>query len=139
MESRSVRGFIDNYVKAKKENRTCFFAGLGLLEHITKMVAIRFQHLGLMVGNTSEWIFRRPGDILTVVSGSGEASIPRILVEEGKRIGMIILSIVGNEDSTIAKKSDIYIVLEDIEQREKYFAVGAEESKDFIPAFEVAT
>jgi len=139
LESRRIRGFIDNYIRAKKENRTCFFAGLGLLEHITKMVAIRFQHLGIDVGNASEWIFRKPGDILTVVSGSGEASIPKILVEEGRKTGMVILSVVGNEDGTIARESDIYLVLEDIEQRKKYFAVGVEESKDFIPAFEIAT
>jgi len=135
----NLRRFIEEYVEAKNLNKTCFFSGLGLLEHISQMIAIRFQHLGLNVGNVSDWVLRRTGDVLTVISGSGEAPIPRILAEEAKKSGMRILAVIGNEQSTIARLSDIYLILEDIEERRRYFTLGREEFQGFVPAFEIAS
>lgn len=134
----SLTRLIACYEEARRENRSCFFSGMGLLSYISDMVSIRFQHLGLDVSDIYDWVLRRREDILTIFSGSGEASIPKILAEEGKRSGMKILGVVGNEESTIAKLSDVFILLEDIEERKKYFELGREELGRFIPAFEIS-
>ena len=131
--------FILHYEDARKNGAACYFYGIGLLNYISEMISMRFQHLGLNVNSILDWILRRREDILTVISGSGEASIPRILVEEGRRTGMKVLSVVGNENSTIARLSDVFLVLEDIEERKRYFELGREEPEQFIPAFEIAS
>jgi len=135
----ALERFIEKYVEAKRLKRMCYFSGLGLLEHISQMVAMRFQHLGLLVSSISDWILRKPGDVLTVMSGSGEASIPKILAEEALNSNMSVLAVVGNENSTLAKLAEIYLALEDIEDRKRYFALGREDLRTFIPAFEIAT
>ncbi len=135
----AIARILNIYLDARSHNRTCFFSGLGLLDYITKMVAIRFQHLGLIVGGLSDWILRKPQDILTAVSGSGEAPIPRILTEEAKKSKMTIIAITGNENSAITKYADIYLIVEGAEDRKKFFSVGREPIRKFIPTFEIAT
>lgn len=132
-----IEKILNIYVAAKEHKRRCFFSGLGLLEHIGWMVAIRFQHLGLLVSSVSDWIIRRPKDILTVMSGSGEAPVPRILAEEAKKSGMEIIGVVGNMNSTIADLSDICIELLDVGNRKKFFAIDINKVDTFIPAFEI--
>jgi len=127
------------YEDARNNDVSCYFYGIGLLNYISEMVSMRFQHLGLNVSDILDWILRKKGDLLTVISGSGEASISRILVEEGRRSGMRILSVVGNRESTIARLSNVYLVLEDIEERKRYFELGREEPGHFIPAFEISS
>ncbi|MEX0569570.1 MAG: SIS domain-containing protein [Candidatus Njordarchaeota archaeon] len=137
-DENKLEKIINTYVNAKENKKICFFSGLGLLEHICWMIAIRFQHLGLLVSGISDWIIRRPDDILTVMSGSGEAPIPKILAEEAKKTGMTIIGVVGNRDSTIAKLSDIYLELSDVGDRKKFFAIDVNKVNMFIPAFEIA-
>ncbi|MCR8462672.1 MAG: SIS domain-containing protein [Candidatus Korarchaeota archaeon] len=134
----NLNRLIAYYEVAKKKNHSCFFGGMGLLSYISDIISIRFQHLGIDVSDISDWILRKKEDVLTILSGSGEASILKILAEEGKRSGMKILSIVGNDESTIAKLSDAFLLLEDIEERKKYFELGREELGRFIPAFEIS-
>jgi len=134
----SLYDIIKLYLGIKEAEKTCYFSGLGLLEYIVKMIAIRFQHLGLIVGDLSDWILRKPSDVLTVVSCSGEAIIPKILAEEAKKSEMYVVAVVGNESSSIANIADISLYIEGIEERKRYFTVGRDGGGGFIPTFEIS-
>jgi D-arabinose 5-phosphate isomerase GutQ len=88
--------------------------GLGPARNVAKMTAIRLQHVKRALGDEaylSGPFAPRPraGDILFLVSDSGETEPLLGWCKEQKRFGGYVYSIVGNE-STLSRETDSFII-----------------------------
>jgi D-arabinose 5-phosphate isomerase GutQ len=121
-----------------KSEKKFYLIGLGICQEIAKMAAMRYQHISLNVQPISNWRFRREGDILVAISGSGENPFVLQYVKEAKRSGLQVVGFTANEGSSLTKLSDINIFFSDISLREDYikFRIG-EERPIFQPIFEI--
>ncbi len=102
------------------ERRTnVFLGGKGTANEIVKMTGIRLFHIKGFLGDNI-YIARgvntphpRAGDLEILVSFSGE-TIPVInWCETFKKLNGIVLAITGTKNSTLAKKSDLQVILEE--------------------------
>ncbi|MGQ4890913.1 MAG: SIS domain-containing protein [Candidatus Njordarchaeia archaeon] len=119
------------------ENRRFYITGAGICRKVADMVAMRYQHLAINVQPLSNWRFRSQGDVLITISGSGENPIILQYAEEAHRNDMLLVSLTANENSKLAKISDISLVFKDISIREDYIKLRiGEDSPIFMPIFE---
>jgi len=104
--------FFNGLVDALEQRHSCFFVGLGSGREVARMTAVRVGHVKRAMGDQiyvageSNTPAPRAGDVLVVVSNSGETEIVSGWCKNFKRMGAIVTSIVGNPDSTIAANSD---------------------------------
>jgi D-arabinose 5-phosphate isomerase GutQ len=102
------------------ERRTdVFLGGKGTANEIVKMAGVRLFHIKGFLGDNI-YIARgvntprpRAGDLEILVSFSGETKPVIVWCNVFKKLKGIILSITGTEKSTLAKKSDFKITLEE--------------------------
>lgn len=102
------------------ERRTnVFLGGKGTANEIVKMTAIRLFHIKGFLGD-NVYIARgintphpRAGDLEILVSFSGETKPVIAWCDVFKKLNGIVLSITGTRNSTLAKKSDFQITLEE--------------------------
>ncbi|MCW3986623.1 MAG: SIS domain-containing protein [Candidatus Bathyarchaeota archaeon] len=102
------------------ERRTnVFLGGKGTANEIVKMAAVRLFHIKGFLGD-NVYIARgvntphpRAGDLEILVSFSGETKPVISWLEIFKKLNGIVMSITGKETSTLAKKSDFKITLEE--------------------------
>ncbi len=102
------------------EKRTnVFFGGKGTANEIAKMTAVRLFHIKSAL-NDNVYITRgvntphpRSGDLEVLISFSGETTPVLIWADVMRKFTGTVLSITGNKDSSLAKKSDLNIVLEE--------------------------
>ncbi|UCG36812.1 MAG: SIS domain-containing protein [Candidatus Bathyarchaeota archaeon] len=102
------------------ERRTSvFLGGKGTANEIVKMTAVRLFHIKGFLGD-HVYIARgvntphpRAGDIEILVSFSGETKPVISWLEIFKKLNGTVVSITGSEASTLAKKSDFRITLEE--------------------------
>ncbi len=109
LEDEKIRDVIDQILSAKK----IFLLGAGRSGLVGKAFAMRLMHLGLnvfVVGETNTPSVEK-GDLLVVVSGSGETQSVVGLAQIGKHLGAKIISITSNPNSTSARIADVLIVL----------------------------
>jgi 6-phospho-3-hexuloisomerase len=97
-----------------------FLGGKGTANEIVKMTAIRLFHIKGFLGD-NVYIARgintphpRAGDLEILVSYSGETRPVIVWCDVFKKLNGIVLSITGTRDSTLAKKSDYQIILEEV-------------------------
>lgn len=98
-----------SFFKAKR----IFVYGAGRSGLVSKAFAIRLVHLGFQTFVIGETIGApvKKGDLVFIVSGSGE-TIPAVMTAEiTKNIGAILIVVTGNKHSRIIKFADIPIVL----------------------------
>ena len=104
-----------------KANRI-FVYGAGRSGHVSKAFAIRLVHLGFQTFVIGETIGApvKKGDLVVIVSGSGE-TIPAVMTAEiAHNIGAEVLVLTGKKTSRITKFADITIVLSaDCEEAER--------------------
>ncbi len=102
------------------ERRTnVFLGGKGTANEIVKMTAVRLFHIkGFLADNI--YIARgvntphpRAGDLEILVSFSGETKPVIGWCDVFKKLNGIVLSITGTRESTLARKSDLQIILEE--------------------------
>ncbi len=134
-----VEKFLNMVIRARSEKGPkLFISGLGLCERVSEMIAMRYQHLGLNVAPIEEWRFRKNGDLLILISGSGENPIVLQYASEAKRSSMNLIGITANKTSQLSKLSDLSIIFSDISIREDYVKLRIGEEKPiFIPLFEL--
>ncbi|HID19742.1 MAG TPA: hypothetical protein EYP28_02215 [Methanophagales archaeon] len=122
-ESKILIKIVNKFVKSanykdiidKLETRSRItMGGLGPARNVAKMTAIRLQHVKRALGDEaylSGPFAPRPraGDILFLVSDSGETEPLLGWCKEQKEFGGYVYSIVGNE-STLSKRSDSFII-----------------------------
>lgn len=105
--------FFKALVDALEQRHSCFFVGLGSGREVARMTAVRVGHVKRALGDQiyvageSNTPAPRAGDVLIVVSHSGETEIVAGWCKNFKRMGAIVASVVGNPDSTIAAASDL--------------------------------
>jgi 6-phospho 3-hexuloisomerase len=98
-----------SFFKAKR----IFVYGAGRSGLVSKAFAIRLVHLGFQTFVIGETIGApvKKGDLVCIVSGSGE-TIPAVMTAEiAKNLGATLVVVTGNKDSRITKFADIAIVL----------------------------
>jgi 6-phospho-3-hexuloisomerase len=102
------------------EKRTnVFLGGKGTANEIAKMTAIRLFHIKSALGD-NVYVTRgvntphpRSGDIEVLISFSGETTPVLIWADVMKNFNGTVLAITGSKDSSLAKKADLKIVLEE--------------------------
>jgi len=105
--------FFKGLVDALEQRHSCFFVGLGSGREVARMTAVRVGHVKRAMGDQiyvageSNTPAPRAGDVLVVISHSGETEIVAGWCKNFKRMGALVTSIVGNPDSTIAASSDL--------------------------------
>jgi len=109
-----------------KSNRI-FVYGAGRSGLVAKAFAIRLIHLGFQAFVIGETITApvKKGDLVIIVSGSGE-TIPAVMTAEiAYKIGANVVSITGKKKSEIAKYADITLYIA--------FSCNDAERKKFAP------
>ena len=105
--------FFKSLVDALEQRHSCFFVGLGSGREVARMTAVRVGHVKRAMGDQiyvageSNTPAPRAGDVLVVISNSGETEIVAGWCKNFKRMGALVASVVGNPDSTIAAASDL--------------------------------
>ncbi|MEM3021877.1 MAG: SIS domain-containing protein [Candidatus Caldarchaeum sp.] len=110
---KSINSEFYGFVTRRLETRsTCFFAGLGSSYEVARMTAVRVGHIKRALGD-QVYVAResstpgpRHGDLLIVISSSGETEIVAAWCKSFKRMGGQLAAVVGNADSTIASMAD---------------------------------
>ena len=104
-----VGAVIDHILSARK----IFVIGAGRSGLVGRAFAMRLMHLGLHVFVVGETITPavEKGDLLVVISGSGETQSVVDLAKVGKHLGAKIISITSNPKSKAARHADVLIVL----------------------------
>ncbi len=111
-----------------KSNRI-FVYGAGRSGLVAKAFAIRLVHLGFQTFVVGETITApvKKGDLVVIVSGSGE-TIPAVMTAEiAHNLGANVVSITGKKDSGIAKYANITLFISagcKEKEREKYAPLG---------------
>ena len=105
--------FFKELVDALEQRHSCFFVGLGSGREVARMTAVRVGHVKRAMGDQiyvageSNTPAPRAGDVLIVISQSGETEVVAGWCKNFKRMGALVASVVGNPDSTIAATSDL--------------------------------
>jgi 6-phospho-3-hexuloisomerase len=102
------------------EKRTnVFLGGKGTANEIAKMTAIRLFHIKSFLGD-NVYVTRgvntphpRAGDLEILLSFTGETKPVILWADVIKKFNGTVLAITGSPDSTLAKKADVKIVLEE--------------------------
>jgi len=104
---------IKDIIKLFFEANNIFVYGAGRSGLVAKAFAIRLVHLGFPTFVVGETITRpvKKGDLVILVSGSGETIPVAMTAEIARRLGAKIISITSNPDSHIARFADIPVIL----------------------------
>jgi len=127
-------GLADNNLDQRP---TSFFIGAGMSGLVAHLAAMRFQHLGVKVRQNYDYRFRNPGDVITILSGSGETQLVLDYLNLAKKSDMKVIGITIYPDSPLTKGSDYTIIIKGEEaRRPSSFEQRVEDSTTFIPSFE---
>ena len=104
---------VEDFIKRILGARAIFFCAQGRSGFILRCFCMRLMHLGYQVYFCGETITPaiEPGDMLVVLSGSGETPSTLEAVKATKRRKAFTFAIVGNIESRIASVVDRYIHL----------------------------
>ena len=127
-EFEKVGAMIDAQVESETYNKlvdllekrtNVFLGGKGTANEIAKMTAIRLFHIKSALGD-NVYVTRgvntphpRSGDLEILMSFSGETTPVLIWADVMKKFNGTVLAITGSKDSSLAKKADLAIVLEE--------------------------
>ena len=120
---------IDEVKKLFFKSNRIFIYGAGRSGLVAKAFAIRLVHLGFQTFVIGETITApvQKGDLVIIVSGSGE-TIPAVMTAEiANNIGAKVISITGKKESGIAKYADIILFISaacNVVERRKYAPLG---------------
>ncbi|MCS7094638.1 MAG: SIS domain-containing protein [Thaumarchaeota archaeon] len=104
--------FMRTLVELLERRNLCFFAGLGSGREVSRMIAVRLGHVKRAIGDQvyvageSSTPPPRAGDLLLVISHSGETEIVVSWCRNFKKLGGTILSVVGRSNTTLESLSD---------------------------------
>ncbi|UZE92581.1 MAG: 6-phospho-3-hexuloisomerase [Methanosarcinales archaeon] len=107
IQDASVCEMIDQILRANK----IFVMGAGRSGLVGRAFAMRLMHLDLSVFVVGETVTPaiEQGDVLVIISGSGETKSIVELARVGKQCGAKLISIISNTSSSLAKISDVAI------------------------------
>jgi len=122
----------DDIEKIKKfffNTNRIFVYGAGRSGLVVKAFAIRLVHLGFQTFVIGETITApvKKGDLVIIISGSGE-TIPAVMTAEiANRLGAKVVSITAKKNSEIAKFADVTLYISSScneEERKKFAPLG---------------
>jgi len=120
---------INIVIKDFSESDRIFVYGAGRSGLVAKAFAIRLMHLGFqtfVIGETITGPVQK-GDLVVIISGSGE-TIPAVMTAEiAHNLGAKVISITGKKNSGIAKFADVTLYISascNDEERKKYAPLG---------------
>lgn len=133
-----------NYIRSlsdycDKTQAKVFFYGSGLNNIISTMSSIRFQSLGMNVHSMSDWRFRRKGDLLIALSGSGASESTLNMVKSAKASQMAVFGITSFPRSKLANKSDNFMILRGRKEETSPDGRQLLKPKMYLPMFEYTT
>ncbi|AEA46932.1 6-phospho-3-hexuloisomerase [Archaeoglobus veneficus] len=105
---------VEELIKAIEGANKIFVMGAGRSGFVAKAFAMRLMHLGYNVYVVGETVTPRIGrdDVLISISGSGETtSVVNISRKAKELIGSKLVAITQNKDSTLARMSDVVVLL----------------------------
>ncbi len=105
---------VEEFMNAIEQARKIFVMGAGRSGFVARAFAMRLMHLGYDVYVVGETVTPRIGeeDLLITISGSGETtSVVNISRKAKEEIGSMLAAITQNENSTLAKMSDVVVLL----------------------------
>ena len=104
-----VARFLDMMVKAK----SVVVFGRGRSGFVGRGFVVRLLHIGIPAYFVGETVSPpvHEDDVVVLLSGSGETFSVVVTAQTAKRMGTKIVSITGSPDSTLAKASDLTILL----------------------------
>lgn len=104
--------FMKSLVEMLEKRHICFLAGLGSSKEVARMAGVRLGHVKRAIGDQvyvageTSTPAPRAGDILIVISQSGEIEVVAAWCKNFKKLGGTVVSIVGTKGSTIEMMSD---------------------------------
>jgi len=113
---------VQEMIDAIESAESIFVMGAGRSGFVAKAFAMRLMHLGYNVYVVGETVTPRikKEDVLIAISGSGETtSVVNISRKAKELIGSKLVAITQNKDSTLAKMSDIVVLLKGKTKTEK--------------------
>jgi 6-phospho-3-hexuloisomerase len=113
---------VQEFIAAIENARSIFVMGAGRSGFVAKAFAMRLMHLGYNVYVVGETVTPRikKEDLLIAISGSGEtSSVVNISRKAKEMIGSKLVAITQNKNSTLAKMSDIVVLLKGKTKTEK--------------------
>ena len=119
-----------------KTQAKVFFYGSGLNNFISTMSSIRFQSLGMNVHSMSDWRFRRKGDLLIALSGSGVSESTLNLIKSAKASQMTVFGITSFPQSKLARKSDDFMILRGRKEETSPDGLQLLKPEIYLPTFE---
>jgi len=105
---------VEEFMNAIEQARKIFVMGAGRSGFVARAFAMRLMHLGYDVYVVGETVTPRIAeeDLLITISGSGETtSVVNISRKAKEEIGSMLAAITQNENSTLAKMSDVVVLL----------------------------
>ncbi len=117
---------VDKIINYFFEAKNVFVYGAGRSGLVGKAFAIRLVHLGFPTFVIGETITRpvKKGDLVVLISGSGETIPVAMTAEIARRLGAKIISITANPDSHIARFADLVIILKPKEKKADLAPLG---------------
>ncbi len=105
---------IQELINTINNSRNIFVIGAGRSGFVAKAFAMRLMHLGYSVYVVGETVTPKikEDDLLIAISGSGETtSVINITMKAKSIVGSKIAAITNNVNSTLARMSDVVVVL----------------------------
>ncbi len=108
---------LNEFVKILKSSKAVHVYGVGRSGAVALCFAIRLKHFEKVLGCKVWWVGDEVrekieyGDALIAFSGSGETAEVLIVAERAKDAGAKVVSITSFEDSSLAKISDLVIII----------------------------
>ncbi|HEY6511686.1 MAG TPA: KpsF/GutQ family sugar-phosphate isomerase [Burkholderiaceae bacterium] len=110
----------DGFVSAVRAMLECegrvIVMGMGKSGHVGRKVAATLASTGTPAffvhpaeASHGDLGMVRPGDVLLAISNSGESDELAVLLPALKRLGLTLVAMTGNEDSTLARHADIVL------------------------------
>lgn len=117
-ESRNVllglqKDSVQRFMQGLEQGERIFFAAQGRSGYILRCFCMRLMHLGyqaFFVGDTNTSKIRK-GDILVVVSGSGQTKLTHELIKLAQQQGALTYGVIGREDSPMGRALDYSVCL----------------------------
>lgn len=113
VDPKQVEGFTNALTSAYHDRRTIGVVGAGRSGLVAKAFAMRLMHLGFNVFVIGETITPAIGkdDVLLAVSGSGDTALTVSSAQVARHVGARVISITSFPSSSLARLSDIVLVV----------------------------
>ena len=104
---------VNEMIEVIDQSHAIFVIGAGRSGYIAKAFAMRLMHLGYSVYVVGEAVTPKITceDSLIAISGSGETTSVVNISKKAKDIGSKLIAITGNKNSSLAKMSDVVVLI----------------------------